>query len=68
MLLLAAGALFAATTNNDAAVTELGRGINAYNTRDFNGAITHLQAARANLPAPKLYLSALSFSAACGAK
>jgi soluble lytic murein transglycosylase len=52
LLLLAAVALsnlsvvFAATTNNDAAVAELGRGINAYNARDFNGAIAHLQAAR----------------------
>ncbi len=47
LFLLAAGAVFGATTANDAGVTELGRGINAYNTRDFNGAITHLTAARA---------------------
>src|SRR5580692_7656944 len=46
LFLLAAGAMLAATTTNDGGLTELGRGINAYNTRDFNGAITHLSAAR----------------------
>src|SRR5579863_6784367 len=47
VFLLAAGAMLAATITNDAGVTELGRGIDAYNTRDFNGAITHLKAAGA---------------------
>ena len=39
--------MLAATTTTVAGGTELGRGINAYNTRDFNGAITHLNAAGA---------------------
>lgn len=47
LFVLTAGLMLAATTPSDSSVTELGRGINAYNTRDFNGAIVHLKAAGA---------------------
>lgn len=46
LFLLAAGVLCAAAATNDSGATELGRGISAYNTRDFSGAIAHLAAAR----------------------
>src|ERR1700728_1523999 len=46
LFVLAAGALCAAEPGSTVGLTELGRGIGAYNARDFNGAILHLQAAR----------------------
>ena len=46
LVLLLAGSVYAA----EPGLSDLGQGINAYNSRDFTGAVAHLRAARSVTP------------------
>ena len=58
LLFLLAGAVQAA----EPGLTDLGQGINAYNARDFNGAISHLRAARGVAPVSDYVTYHLAYS------